>query len=71
MVSILIIKDSYANTFAPFLLEHYEEIYVVDIKNFDAVEFVEKHKIDQVMLINYPYVPNDYAYSEWIGKMIR
>lgn len=77
--SILIIKDSYANALVPFLLEHYEDIYVVDFRNFnapnlpdfDAVEFVEKHKIDQVLLVNYPYVPNDYSHSEWIGKMIR
>lgn len=76
--SILIIKDSYANAFVPFLLEHYEDIYVVDFRNFnapglpvfDAVKFVQDHQIDEVMVTNYPYVPNDKSYCELIGKLI-
>lgn len=76
--SILIIKDSYANAFVPFILDHYEDIYVVDFRNFNApdmpefnaVKFVKENAIDSVMLMNYPYVPNDKAHSERIGKII-
>lgn len=76
--SILIIKDSYANALVPFMLEQYEDIYVVDFRNFNApnlpafnaVKFVEDNSVDAVMVINYPYVPNDKAHSEHIGKMI-
>lgn len=75
---ILIIKDSYANAFVPFILPHYEDIYVVDFRNFNApnlpifnaVDFVNSHGIDDIMIENYPYVPNDKAHSELIGKMI-
>lgn len=76
--SILIIKDSYANAFVPFLLAHYEDIYVIDYRNFNApnlpefnvVDFVKNNGIDEVMVMNYPYVPNDKAHSEHIGRMI-
>lgn len=76
--SILIIKDSYANAVVPFLLEHYEDIYVVDFRNyngpnlpeFNAVKFVQDHNISDVMVENYPYVPNDKGHCERIGKMI-
>lgn len=76
--SILIIKDSYANALVPFVLEHYENIYVVDLRNFNtptlpafnAVEFVKNNNIAEVLIVNYPYVPNDKGYSEWVGKMV-
>ena len=29
---ILIIKDSYANSFAPFLLYNYDEVHIVDLR---------------------------------------
>ncbi|KAJ51071.1 hypothetical protein BD780_000191 [Clostridium tetanomorphum] len=32
---LLLIKDSYANSFIPFLAEHYSEIYVVDLRYYD------------------------------------
>ena len=32
---LLVIKDSYGNSFVPFLLPHYEEIYVIDPRFYD------------------------------------
>ena len=34
--SILIVKDSYGNAFVPFLIDHYEYIYWVDFRTYEA-----------------------------------
>jgi hypothetical protein len=57
---LLVIKDSYGNCFVPFLLPHYEEIYVVDPRFYDyntseknVVDFIEAKGINEVLFINY------------------
>ena len=32
--SVLVVKDSYANAFIPFLVDHYEHIYWIDFRNY-------------------------------------
>lgn len=76
--SLMLIKDSYASPMITYLLEHYENLYVVDFRTFNApdlppfnaVEFAKSNNIDDVMVENYPYVPNDKAYSEMIARMV-
>ena len=34
--SLLIVKDSYGNAFVPFLIDHYEHIYWVDFRSYEA-----------------------------------
>lgn len=50
---LLIIKDSYANSFVPFLTEHYSEIYMVDPRYYsdDISEIVKTNKIDDVLIL--------------------
>jgi hypothetical protein len=37
--SLMIIKDSYANCLVPFLMEHYETVYVLDLRYYRAKLF--------------------------------
>ncbi|MDP4097688.1 DHHW family protein [Paenibacillus sp. P96] len=50
---LLIVKDSYANSFIPFLLKHYSEIDVVDLRYYeqDLAAFVNKHGIREMLLL--------------------
>lgn len=43
--NLLLMKDSYANSFVPFMLEHYENIYVIDMRYF-------KQNLDEYMALN-------------------
>lgn len=43
---LLVIKDSYANCFIPFLTQHYSEIAVVDMRKLDALSFVLENYIE-------------------------
>lgn len=56
--SVLLIKESFGNAFAPFLVENYENIYIVDyryIKNVDQrslTQMVDNYSIDDVLFVN-------------------
>lgn len=64
--SILVAKESYGNAMIPFLLAHYEDIYVVDYRKFNTAKttefrasaFITEHGIDDFLALNYAYVPN-------------
>lgn len=51
--NILVIKDSYANSFIPFLLESYENICVLDMRYFknNLKEYINKNKISEVLIL--------------------
>jgi hypothetical protein len=78
-LSIAVVKESYGNAVIPFLLAHYEDIYVLDYRYFNRrddlpklklADFATEHDIDDVMLISYPYVPNERAHAVWIDLMM-
>lgn len=50
---VLIIKDSYANSFAQFIINNYSETYIVDLRSFPTNfnEFFESNKFDNVLIM--------------------
>lgn len=50
---LLLVKDSYANTFVQFLKEDYEEIFMVDLRYFrqSLDEYVEEQEITDVLFL--------------------
>ncbi|MGI5876544.1 MAG: DHHW family protein [Dethiobacteria bacterium] len=50
---LLVVKDSYANSFIPFLLNHYDEIHVIDLRhfNFSLPAYIEKNRLNEVLLL--------------------
>ncbi|MBR2917056.1 MAG: hypothetical protein IKC07_05610 [Clostridia bacterium] len=58
---LVILKESYGNAFAPWALNNYSEVYVVDIRKFNTSgarfkikEFYDFIKFDDLVIINYP-----------------
>lgn len=51
--SLLIIRDSFADSLVPFLLEHFSEIHMIDLRYyFDSVtKYVETNDIDSVLIL--------------------
>ena len=47
------IKDSYGNSFAPFLTYQYDEVYVVDLRSIPVKmsEFLAENKFDDVLIL--------------------
>lgn len=70
---IAIIKDSYGNAFVPFLIPHYEEIYIIDPRQFklNIYTFVEEKEIDEVMFLNYVMVTGGTGFADTIRVMFN
>ncbi|MDD2432922.1 MAG: DHHW family protein [Clostridia bacterium] len=68
---IMIIKDSYANAFVPFLLPHYEEIYIVDPRQFnlDLFAFIQEKEIQEVLFLNYVLVTDNNGFTDLLRQM--
>ncbi len=70
---ILVIKDSYGNAMIPLLLPHYEEIYVVDPRQYDKNIFklIDDNKIQEVLFLNYALILGDNSFSDLIVKVME
>lgn len=51
--NLLIIKDSFANSFVPFVTQDYENIYMVDLRyyNGDMKSYLQEHNITDVLVL--------------------
>jgi len=68
---IMIIKDSYANAFIPFLIPHYSEIYVADPRScqYNIINTIEQNNIDELLFVDYAMTLNLPEFSEMIKNL--
>lgn len=57
---IVVFKESYGNAFVPFLVNNFEEIYVIDIRYFgtNAVDYIKKIGATDVIFIDNCFAAN-------------
>ena len=50
---ILVIKDSYGNSFIPYLTQNYEEVHVIDLRYFslNLFEYLEDNSFDTILFL--------------------
>jgi len=65
---LVVIKDSYANAFVPFLLPHFEKVYYLDPRHYDGnmLDFVKEQKITDVLFLNNSTVAKSSGIAETI-----
>ncbi|MDR0469921.1 MAG: hypothetical protein LBH09_08110, partial [Peptococcaceae bacterium] len=65
---LLIFKDSYAHCFAPFLLPHFDEIHLIDLRYWrqDPISYMEEHDIRQVLFL---YNADDFSGDRSISQI--
>lgn len=74
----LVLKESYGNAFVPFLTSHYSKIIVVDPREFnrdgkpslDLTTFAAEQGVDDLIVINYPYMINNTSYIAWLNRLV-
>ncbi|MDD2970761.1 MAG: DHHW family protein [Lachnospiraceae bacterium] len=68
--SILIIKDSFANTFATLLCENYENVYLIDLRHYNGSidTFIADNGIDQVLFL---YSKINFMQDKNLSKLLR
>ena len=69
--SILVIKESYGNAFVPWLLNHYENVYVCDPRQgtINIPSFVRDNNVDDVLAINYAFSACS-GFNKYIDKCL-
>ncbi len=70
---ILVIKDSYGNAMVPFLLPHYEEVYVIDPRQYgkNAFSLIIENGIKEVLILNYVPILSEYGFTDLIIKIME
>lgn len=56
--NLLVLKDSYANSFLPFAVNHFEQTYVVDLRYFNGQklsEYIQNNNITDVLVLYSTY----------------
>lgn len=71
--SIIVFKESYGNAFIPFLVPHYDRIYVADIRSFpyNAISFIKDNNIGEVLFLNNIMTSNTSARIANILSLMR
>lgn len=70
--NILILKESYGNAFAPYLIPHYANVYVLDLRYFNGSisAFVEEKDIDELLIIDNIFAANTAHYTNRLNTLI-
>ncbi len=57
---IMVIKESFGNAFAPFLINHYETVYVVDERYFQlgVIDYIRQEGINELVFVNNVFAAN-------------
>lgn len=70
--TIVVIKDSYANAFLPWLCASSSKVIVIDPRSFGGslVEEIERYNADEVLVINYIFSATFSDYCDMIKNII-
>lgn len=69
--SIVIIKESFGNAFAPWLCANYKNVYVLDprLLTLNLADFVKTNSIDEVLFLNYMFIPSNRKFMTALENM--
>ena len=70
--SLLIFKESYGNAFAPYMIDYYDQVVVVDNRyNTKSVAaIIQEYGITDALIINNIQASNDSNQINWLKKQI-
>lgn len=71
--SCIVVKESFGNAFVPFLVDHYEKIYVVDYRYWEGglIDLAKEKKVDDVIFLNnLSMIRSDYLTGK-LGQIIE
>jgi hypothetical protein len=70
---ILLIKDSYANAFIPYLVYNYEEIHIIDPRHFSGSldDYIREQQLDTVLFFNSAGIGKYDTYHEILESVFK
>lgn len=75
----MLIKESYGNAFAPWLINNYSKVIAVDPREFnrsgkpdlDLSAFAAEQGVDDCIILNYPMMLNSKQYITWLERLVE
>ena len=69
---IVVFKESYGNAFAPYLIDSFDEIYVIDIRYFgkNALQYIKDVGATDVLFINNVFAANTSKLIDGIERLL-
>lgn len=67
--AIVLVKESYGNCFVPWLVDHYQDVYVVDYRYYkdNLLDFIKEHKVRDVLFLNNEAAVSKSASAKMLG----
>ncbi len=71
--SCVVVKESYGNAFVPWLVDHYQTIYVLDFRYYDGnfVSFTKEKKANDLIFINSISLAGSSAVAKRIAGLVQ
>ena len=69
---IMVVKESFGNAFAPYLIPHYEQVFVVDARYFqiNGETFIRENGINEILFINNIFAANTSSQIGYIQRIL-
>ena len=69
----MLIKNSYGNAFSPYLISHFEQVFIVDYRywNKNLLKMIEEYKITDVILFHYSFSANTIPDLQRIKALLK
>lgn len=66
---LLVLKDSFANAFIPYLIPHYESIHIIDLRYFnrDVDSYMQENNVNEILIL---YNIINFASDKHFNKLI-
>ena len=67
--SAVVVKESYGNCFVPFLVDHYQNLYIIDYRYYDGdlADFVKSNGVKDVLFLNNIMAVSEKASGKILG----
>lgn len=71
--SCVVVKESYGNCIVPFLVDHYQTVYVIDFRytNQNILDFVKEKKVTDLIIINNISIIGNVDVSKTIDGLLQ
>ena len=68
----MVVKESFGNAFAPYLIPHYEQVFVVDLRYFqiNGLKFIQDNGINEILFINNIFAANTSSQIRCIERIL-
>lgn len=69
----MLIKNSYGNAFSPYLVSHFEQVFIVDYRywNKSLLKMIDEYKITDVILFHYSFSANTIPDLQRIKALLK